>query len=62
MQHVLLGWTDIIWKRQFTDNWRDLSLYWLFDDMKELLYVIKLGSIMFLFLEMQIQVSQGRNL
>lgn len=38
MQHVLLGWTDIIWKRQFRDNWRDLSLYWLFDDMKELLY------------------------
>lgn len=47
MQHVLLRWTDSLWKRQFRDNWRDLNLYWLFDDMKELIYVIKLGSRMF---------------
>lgn len=64
MPHVLLGWTGraASWKRQFWDNWRDLNLYWPFDDMKELLCVIKLRNRMFLFLEMQTQVFQGGTL
>lgn len=40
----------------------EFEMDWLFDDMKEFLGVIKLGSRMFLFVEMQTQVFQGRNL
>lgn len=49
MQYVLLGWTDSSWERQT-------------DDMKVLLCVVKLGSRVFLFLKMQTQFFQGRNL
>lgn len=66
MQQVLLDWADSGWKRQFQDNWGESILDWIFDDMKELLcdkmLWFGLGSRMFLFLVMQTQVFQGRNL